>query len=195
MSESRIFYLVHDQAKSNAKQAIDDPMYAGWKVILTQDRLKELFIYDCESGTFTRRINIANRFAGEISGSVAMNGYLRIRIDDKYYYSHRLAWLYMNGNFPEKCTDHIDGNRKNNSISNLRMANHSENHENIPSKTNNFSGLRGAYYDHKSKRYYSKIQKFGKYTHLGGFGTAEEAHAAYVEAKRKLHLFNPELRK
>ena len=69
--------------------------------MLTPERLKELYLYDPETGAFTRTATRGRWRRGDVAGSVTAYGYLSIRIDGKAYYSHRLAWLYMAGAFPD----------------------------------------------------------------------------------------------
>ena len=77
--------------------------------MLTQDRLKELFNYDSATGVFTRIKTTSSRaMKGFIAGSVSSHGYLRIRIDGRVYFAHRLAWLYEFGEFPLGIMDHIN---------------------------------------------------------------------------------------
>ena len=90
---------------------------------LSRKRLRELFDYNSDSGLFVRKITVsANATKGRIAGCPAKNGYLRIRIDGRYYYSHRLAWLYQFGEWPSEDLDHINGVRDDNLIANLRCA-------------------------------------------------------------------------
>ena len=89
---------------------------------LTQEYLKSILDYDLDTGIFTWKINKAKRTKiGDIAGW-SYNGYREIEINDKKYKAHRLAWLYVYGEMPNKLIDHIDGNRSNNKISNLREA-------------------------------------------------------------------------
>lgn len=104
--------------------------------MLTQDRLKELMRYDEETGILTRRVSTSsNARAGDIAGSKDKDGYLVIRIDKKLYRAHRLAFLYVYGRFPEEFTDHINGIRDDNRISNLREVTRQENMQNQKKRT------------------------------------------------------------
>ncbi len=160
--------------------------------MVTQSRLIELFNYDVNTGLFTRIIRSSpNTKIGEIAGYKAKNGYVVIFVDSKAYKAHRLAWLFVNGNFPEYEIDHINGIKHDNRINNLREAKHCENAQNRKTPKNNAIGLIGAFFNKSNKKYISKIvYKKTKY-HLGCFETAEEAHAAYCRAKSLLHTFNP----
>lgn len=109
-----------------------------------------------------------------------------IGIDGKRYLAHRLAWFYVTGYWPE-LIDHVDGNRSNNAWSNLREANKLINQQNRHNESSfNETGLLGAF--RVGGRFKSSIRYGGKSHHLGYFDTAEQAHAAYVSAKREHHV-------
>jgi hypothetical protein len=163
--------------------------------MITQERLKELFSYDPDTGLFTRLIHAsANARAGDIAGNKGLAGYLRIRIDNKYYYNQRLAWLYVHGFMPNDQIDHINGIRDCNKISNLREATNKENAQNLTSHTKTPSGLRGAYWHVKTKKWQAKIKRGKKNKSLGYYHTAEEAHEAYLAYRRENCSFQQELR-
>ena len=157
--------------------------------MITQSRLKELVIYDESSGIFTWRISRGGFVKqGETAGSL-VNGYVSITVDAGRYRAHRLAWLYHYGSFPNGEIDHIDGNKSNNSIENLRDVSHAENMQNIKSSPA-ATGLLGARWHSRAKRWQSVISVNGKQIHLGYFSTADEAHQSYITAKRKHHPFS-----
>lgn len=109
--------------------------------MLTQDRLKELFSYNEKTGIFTRLVSIGRRGkVGNIAGSKNWDGYLLICIDNKNYAAHRLAWMYTYGSFP-KITDHINGIRDDNRISNLREVTMRENLQNRKKQERQYSSL------------------------------------------------------
>lgn len=153
---------------------------------LTQERLQESLNYNPETGVFTRRIR--SRLApGTIVGSInRTNGYRLIRLDGVTYRAGRLAWRFVHGEWPNGIIDHINCNRDDNRIANLRIVDHAVNSQNRRNAhAGSATGLLGAYRDRK--RFFSKIVTHGKAVRLGTFDTAEEAHAAYVRAKRDLH--------
>jgi hypothetical protein len=156
---------------------------------LTADRLKEVVSYDPETGIFTWRegtpINLALRGA-VAGGPQTTHGYWRIGVDGRRYPAHRLAWLYVTGNWPQYGIDHIDGNRLNNKFSNLRDATAKTNNQNQRKpRSDNTTGFLGvsAYKD----KFFAYIKIGRKVKNLGVFRTAEEAHTAYVAAKREHH--------
>jgi len=103
---------------------------------------------------------------------------------------HRLAWMLSNGPIPEGMqVDHINGNRSDNRLENLRLVSHAGNQQNQtrPHVSNVGSGIMGAHLEKRTWKYVARIKDNGKSIHLGTFKTAEAAHAAYVTAKRRLH--------
>lgn len=159
---------------------------------LTAARLRELLHYEMESGVFTRRVAVNNKTkVGEIAGTYTNpDGYIRIRLDGYTYVAHRLAWLYVHGEWPPEQIDHIDTNQQNNTFSNLRTASNSENQQNRrrPMRTNK-SGLLGVYSDAKSGTWRACIRISGKTKSLGSYATPEAAHTAYLKAKAVAHPF------
>ena len=155
--------------------------------MITADRLRELVHYCPETGIFTHLQSRGRVKAGTIAGCNS-NGYTVIRLDTILYPAHRLAWLYVHNHIPNGDVDHIDGNKSNNQICNLRDVDRSTNLQNqkCASSRNKSSGLLGV-----SKRengtFRSYIQIDGKYVSLGTFKYAQEAHEAYLAAKRIHH--------
>jgi hypothetical protein len=156
---------------------------------LTAARLRELLHYDPETGVFTwrvrRRSGVKGRVApGDIAGSLQSKGRdrLRIGIDYKVYRAHRLAWLYMTGEWPSRLVDHKDLNGLNNRWDNLRLATHSQNTTNSRVRSDSISGLKGVSFHKIKNRYQARIKVDRKTIRLGYFNTAEEAHAAYCDA-------------
>lgn len=107
------------------------------------------------------------------------------------YKAHRLAWLYQTGNWPELLVDHINGNGLDNQWCNLRAATYSDNMENQrAAHIGSSTGKLGTHYCNTRHLYIARIRVKGKHKHLGSFKTSDEAHAAYVAAKREYHAFN-----
>jgi hypothetical protein len=155
---------------------------------LTAEQLRELLSYDRETGIF--RWNVANKRVriGSDAGHLHPSGYRRIGIYRRVYSAHRLAWLYVHGAFPLGDIDHINGARDDNRIANLRDVPHAVNMQNLRTapRTNIESGLLGV--STSLGRWKAQIRLNGSRMYLGTFSTPEEAHAAYLEAKRLLHL-------
>lgn len=155
---------------------------------LTSSRLKELVYYDPETGEFCRMVSVANILAGPVNPKPSKNGYLRMHIDGRLYYLHRLAWLYVYGEWPKE-VDHIDGNPVNNKINNLRNCSHKQNMQNMSTKTIAVSGLKGAYWHPICQMWQAKIRYDNRTKSLGYFHSPEEAHQAYLKAKSNVHEF------
>jgi len=155
---------------------------------LSQSRLKELFNYDAVTGIFTRNKAASGTRVGKIVGARNKDGYLSIRVDDKIYLAHRLAWLYVYGVWPSEELDHKNGIKHHNYIDNLRDVNKLGNMQNqLKAHSHSKTGLIGACFHKASGTYVAQIKTNGKVKHLGCFATPEEAHASYVSAKRRLH--------
>lgn len=154
---------------------------------LSHDEITAFFSYDQKSGQLIWKQRFSNRTnIGENAGGLVPNGYIVIGIKGRRYYAHRIIWNYIYGDWPKGEIDHIDGNRANNTINNLRDVTAGINLQNRRNACpRNISGLLGA---HKSRnKWSSHICINGKSHYLGCFNTPEEAHKAYVSAKRKLH--------
>lgn len=157
---------------------------------LTADRLRELLHYDPETGVFTWLVHRQRHRAGDVAGSKHSMGYIEMGVCGASYLAHRLAWLYMTGSWPAGDVDHKNGQRSDNRFDNLRDVTKSVNLQNRQGATaNNKSGLLGVSKSiAKCGRWFARIQdSTGKQKGLGSFGTPEEAHAAYLDAKRSMH--------
>ena len=154
---------------------------------LTQERLKEVLHYDDESGIFTWLSCTSGRVkASEVAGSLNTNGYIVIKINSVQHKAHRLAYLYCVGIWPSGQIDHIDGNRTNNSIMNLREITGYENSRNSKINSNNTSGVKGVSWHKVKCRWEVRIRVDGINIHLGFYNTVEEATKVIREA-RELH--------
>jgi hypothetical protein len=146
-------------------------------------RLRELFAYDPCTGLITNRITRGNATAGAIASTERADGYRRIRVDGVYVKSHNLAWALHFGQWPSAILDHINRVKSDDRIENLRESTYSANAHN-KAHIKNMTGHPGAF--PSKRRFRSRIVVNGVRHSLGSFRTAEEASAAYVEAKRKL---------
>jgi len=160
--------------------------------VLTQSELKENLHYNPETGFFTwiKVSKYGGVKNGDLAGTLSAEGYIVIKIDKTLYKAHRLAWLYMTGEMPTHFIDHINGDRADNRFENLRQATWKENaHNQRKPQKNNKSGFLGVTYCAPLQKFKSTITNNKKLKHLGYFATPEEAHQAYLEAKRKIHDF------
>lgn len=155
--------------------------------MITQDELKATFIYDEQTGAFTRRMA-----HGRVkpTGTINTLGYKVIGFKSKLWLAHRLAWLYVYGAYPDCDIDHIDENKSNNAISNLRLATRSQNMQNVrnPNK-NNAQKVRGVYFHKPTGLYTARIILDGVTKSLGYYKTIEEATLARQTAKKCYHSF------
>lgn len=155
--------------------------------MISQDRLKELLHYDPETGEFTWAMPGKNRVVGRVAGTLS-RGYIRIRVDIQRYSAHRLAFLWMEGRWPEDEVDHIDGEKTNNRWANLRDASRAENMQNErKARTSSSTGILGV--SLFRGKFAASIKTDGKKKHLGFFDTPEEASAVYRSAKKEQHKF------
>lgn len=157
--------------------------------MLTQEILKEHLYYDPETGVFTwlksqyRPYSIGTR-AGKIH---ARSGYERIGLLQKVYSSHRLAWMYVHGYFPEGEVDHINGYRSDNRINNLRTTDDTGTATNKCIACNNKSGFKGVDFYSRYQKWRARCQVSYGSTLLGYFDTPEEASEAYQAFARGHH--------
>ena len=153
----------------------------------TYDRVHSLLRYDPDTGKLFWRVRMSNRVkAGQQAGSVNRSGYVQIGFDGHRFWAHRLVFFMQTGNWPTEEIDHIDGDKVNNAWSNLRECSRKENaqnRKNVPS-TNDL-GILGV--RRVGSKFRSSIEVDGKYMHLGYFLSAEEASAAYLNAKSSFH--------
>lgn len=156
---------------------------------MTQSELKELLHYEPATGIFTWLISKGNIKAGDVVGVKGKYGHLYVKINGKNYYLHRLAWLYVYGKSPDHMIDHINGLSDDNRIDNLRDVTNTVNqHNQKKAHINSKSGLIGACWNKQNKAWKAQITHQGKVMYLGLYKTAQLAHEAYLNAKRKLHI-------
>lgn len=160
---------------------------------ITQEQLHALLSYDGETGEFRWKVKASIRSpAGSIAGTINKLGYVVFRIcGGKLHYAHRLAWLYVYGEMPKNGIDHIDGNRSNNAIANLREATQAENCQNLCWRRKDSKWPIGVGFSKKHNKWTARISKDKKEHRIGYFSSPELAHQAYLDAKKKLHTFNP----
>ena len=127
------------------------------------------------------------RFAGKQAGTVMPVGYLHLSLNYRFYYAHRLVWLLTYGAPVPLQIDHIDGDRANNRVSNLRAANHADNGANAKVHRDNSIGVKGVRLRKRDGTFQAYIARDGKMHILGNFATIEEAAAVRREAAERLH--------
>jgi hypothetical protein len=147
---------------------------------LTDAELRNLFHYDPETGSFTRLKSVHPRDRRRYpckAGCVNTSGYVVIRINDTLYYGHRLAWLYMHGEWPPHSVDHVNGDRADNRLANLRLATQSENGANGARRKNNTSGYPGVVWLRNEGKWGAQVMYKRSLLRLGLFETKEDALA------------------
>jgi len=149
---------------------------------LTAARLRELLTYEPETGIFrcsTDRVGKGCKLkAGMKVGGPHNKGYWCIRIDGRSYLAHRLAWLYVTGQWPTESVDHRDRNKMNNAWANLRDVTHTVNMQN--------NGARGVSFHSGKSRWMAQIVANGKQRQRY-FQTEGQALAARADMKALLH--------
>jgi hypothetical protein len=160
------------------------------KADLTADRLRELLDYNQETGVFTWRDKRGPRakHAG-VAGCISSDsGYRMIRLDFRLYRAHRLAWLYVFGKWPAEQIDHINGDRADNRLANLREASNRLNCENKRrAQKNSASGVLGVSWNKRNKMWSAKLSHRNSEVFCRYFHDIEDARQAYLDAKRRLH--------
>lgn len=153
--------------------------------MITQEYLKSILYYNLDTGIFTWKFNKSKRVKAGYSAGWLCDGYRNIEINNKQYKTHRLAWLYVNGEIPTNLIDHIDGNRSNNKIFNLREATYQTNSENYRTPKTNKSGIKNvSWYKNLNKWVVSISIKKIKKT-IGYFDDLEFAELVAIEARNK----------
>ncbi len=156
------------------------------KTDLTAERARELLHYDPETGRLSwRTYRRSGIRAGQTAGALNRNGYLRVSIARSLYAAHRLAWLIHYGEWPAGDVDHINGDRADNRISNLRVVTTRMNNENRRrAHSNSKTQMLGV--SPSQGAFQADICVNGRRIYLGRFSSAEAAHAAYLQAKRDM---------
>lgn len=156
----------------------------------TKERLQELFDYDADTGHFTRKVSKRTDRIGEVAGAANTKGYLQIRVDGRLYVAHKLAWLWVKGEFPSVQIDHRNRIRDDNRISNLRLATNKQNGENREASPRSTTGFRNVSYEPSrkgSKVFRVVIGHHYKNHAFGLFASADEANLVACAARDRLY--------
>lgn len=159
---------------------------------LTAERLREVLKYDPATGVFTWLVRTSIRITvGKVAGVKNTPGYVVVGIDGRLYNASRLAWLYVKGEWPNGEIDHLNGIRHDNRFENLRDVTKAVNMQNRRrAPRHSKTGLLGVTKYMFGDGFVTHISVAGKARHLGVYKTAQEAHDAYVKAKRQFHEGN-----
>lgn len=148
---------------------------------LTATEIRAILRVD-ESGALVRVAARGNQPVGSMAGSPHRDGYIKVIIDGNTLYAHRVVWLLTYGEWPAGQVDHIDGNRRNNLPSNLRLCTHSQNQAN---RAHN-GKFKGVTFHKKCGRWQAQCGQ----TYLGLFTNQSDAARAYdTEAARRYGSF------
>jgi hypothetical protein len=157
---------------------------------LTQQEVKDVLRYNPDTGDFTWRVSRRGTArAGSVAGSINDRGYWRVMYCGKSHYAHRLAWLYMHGEFPPGEIDHINHIKDDNRLSNLRLATSKDNNRNRGLSSSNTSGFTGVVWHKRNCKWRAQMKRNCKSITLGEFDNIEDAVAARRAAniKYKFH--------
>lgn len=180
-----------DNRPENLSIATKEAAHAHTKAKqISAQNVHEIFTYDAGKLRWRGRLTGRHRVPDEEAGGLNQCGYVVVEVGGKAVGAHRIVWLMHTGSWPTCEIDHINGVRHDNRIENLRDVDRTFNAENrrkasIKSKV----GLLGVS-TLPSGRFRARIRSKGVLHELGIFDSAELAHSAYVDAKRKLHAGN-----
>lgn len=152
--------------------------------MITIDYLRAAIDYNQSTGAFVWRVSTSNVKAGTVAGCVNAKGYQYIGIGGKLYRANRLAWFYVHGTWPNGQIDHINGNRLDNRIENLRDVDGYTNQRNRHNGNKGSSSKLCGVSFHKGTGKWRAQLSINKTTkHLGLFDSEVAAHNAYKTAK------------
>lgn len=155
--------------------------------MITLQELQKQLYYDTKTGNFTWILAKHGVKKDSIAGHITKEGYKSLTINYKKYLIHRLVWFYVNKKWPTEFIDHINGNKLDNRIENLREATNSQNNFNAKLSKKNTSGCKGIVFNKNRKKWQAQIGFNNKYIYLGLFENFELAKQAINDARKKYH--------
>lgn len=157
---------------------------------LTHELVKEYFHYDEHTGVLTWKKCHFPKFVDKEASFKRKDGYLHVHFKSSHHLTHRLIWLWAHGEHASTFIDHINHNRADNRIANLRLVSRKQNNENRSKSKNKSSKFKGVTFRKDQQKWTAQICSNYKQKHLGYFETEELAHAAYLKAAEELHTCN-----
>lgn len=152
------------------------------------DEVGQFLFHDEKSGEVRWKVKRKNGNPGTRAGRIDSYGYLVVGLGNKQYKAHRIAWLLNFGEWPNQAIDHIDGDKTNNRISNLRLANPSENMFNHKVSRANKSGVKGVCWNKRAKKWKASLRiGRGERLHIGYFNEISVASIALNKEREKYH--------
>lgn len=156
--------------------------------LVNRERLLAVFDYDPGAGALTWRVRLSNRTkVGAIAGTINKHGYVRVSVDGVQTYAHEIIWKMVHGDYDQMDIDHINLNRSDNRLANLRLVTRGENNLNKPVRSDNRTGIKGVSFDECRRLFCARIRRDGKVFYLGRFASSEDARRAYANAAARLH--------
>jgi hypothetical protein len=158
------------------------------RTTISHAELLRVLNYFPDTCVFTWRVKTANKsVAGKAAGSLKNGKYQRLCINKTFYLSHRLAWFYVYGEWPNNLIDHINGEKDDNRIANLRQANAAENARNTGLRSTNTSGVKGVGWVKRRKKFQAQLRTPEGPVNLGMFGDLRQAEEAVNAAREQMH--------
>lgn len=151
-----------------------------------EEYIRSHMYYNAETGVVGWSAKTGGR-APLVAGHIDNGGYRRIKCKGKKFVAHRIAWFLHYGKWPDHEIDHINGDKQDNRLSNLRDVPLAHNQQNVGKKSNNTSGWKGVSWSKKSSKWTAEIRHNGSHTYLGMFDNIKEAAEAYIFAALDLH--------
>lgn len=152
---------------------------------MNTDCLSNFFKYDPDTGAVYWIANGKGRIKKKAAGTKLKSGYIGICHNGKRYMAHRIAWFLYHGKWPEDQIDHINGERADNRICNLREATNSQNGKNLKINANNKTGVTGVCFDKQTQKWRAYIRVDFKMIDLGRFADFNYAVDARRAAEKK----------
>lgn len=150
---------------------------------------EKYLIYEPETGLLIWKVTLCNTaIAGNVAGTRSKKGYIQVQINKKRYYAHNIAWIMSGGEIPSGYeVDHIDLDKANNKLENLRLSTKSQNQRNRGIHKNNRTGVKGVSFCKQTGLYKARVMLYHKEYFCGRFKTVEEAKEAVIKKRIELH--------